>query len=351
MGPHSATLGTRPTAALQSSELWAGVDRVVERMDLDTILAHRLAPLAAEVWSESGRTLPEVLAHQRRAAQLIPLLVVAVLARAREAYSGRMLVVKGPEIAALYRVGDRPYWDLDVLVDDAPAALEALLAAGFETLDEGTEQRPHHLPPVWWPGVHLPLEIHTHLNWPRHLQAPPNDELFEQAVPSSVPVDGLETAAPAHHTILTAAHCWKHLPLRSVRDLIDVAILAEQSDPDELERVARSWQMDRIWHTMAATSEWLFAGGRRPVATRLWAQSLRRPREATILERHVRRWVTPFWALPPGRAAVAAAKNIAADLQPVDGEGWGPKLRRSILVASHPAQTHSARAREDEEEF
>jgi hypothetical protein len=318
-------------------------------MDLKMVLLHQVGPLAAERWSKLGRELPAPLVHQRRVAQLLPLLAVEVLGRARAAYPGRMLVVKGPEIAALYPSSSRLYGDLDVLVDDAPAALEAFLAAGFQIIDSGIERRPHHLSPVWWPGIHLPIEIHTRLNWPRHLEAPANEELFEQAIPSTLPVDGLETAAPAHHAILTAAHCWKHLPLQSIRDLIDVTVMSDRCDPSEVEAEARRWGMDRIWNTTTATSTWMFAGGRRPVATRLWAQSLRGPREVTILERHVRRWVTPFWALPPGRAAVAAAKNVYTDLQPVDGEGWGAKLRRSASVASHPARTRSAQLRDDEE--
>lgn len=331
----------------QDDPPWPAVTRLVERLDAPTIVAHRLAPLAADRWEELRRAVPQAFVRERRAAQLLPLLAGTVLARARDAYPGRMLVVKGPEIAAVYPANRRFYGDLDLLVDDAPGALDALIAAGFETVDAGSERRPHHLPPVWWPGIHLPIEIHTHLNWPKHLVPPTNAEVFAEAVPSRLGIDGLETAAPAHQAILTAAHCWKHVPLRSVGDLIDVSVLAQQADADEIRRLAHRWGMSRIWHTTTAAADWMFEDRRRPVATRLWAQSLRRPREATILERHVRRWVTPFWALPPHRATVATARNIVDDLQPVDGEGWSAKLRRSIWVASHPSRTRSGLARED----
>ena len=214
----------RPVSG-NSDGLWPAVDRLLDQMDVHTVLAHHVAPLAADRWSATGRKVPALVEHQGRAAQLVPLIAVGVMTKARAAYPGRMLVLKGPEIAALYASRGRVYADLDVLVDDAPAALQALLAAGFEPVDARLEKRPHHLPPVWWPGAYLPLELHTALNWPRHLRAPGNDEIFANAVPSSLGIEGLETPAPAHQAILTAAHSWKHLPLRSLRDLIDITLL------------------------------------------------------------------------------------------------------------------------------
>jgi putative nucleotidyltransferase-like protein len=319
------------------------VDRLVERMDLSAILAHELGPLAARRWRELGRRLPEPLLQEERAARFIPRLAVPILARVREAYPGRILILKGPEIAALYPPGGRLFVDLDLLVDDARAAQQALVAAGFAEIadTEGHYAVHHHLIPLSWPGVQLKIEIHSTLNWPRHLQPPPNAQLFDQAIESRVPVDGLEAPAPAHHAVLMVAHCWKHVPLGSVRDLVDVTVLAEVADRNEVERTAELWGVARIWHTTAATSTWLLEGGKPPFATRLWARNLLRPREATILERHARRWVTPFWMLPPRRAIPAAARNIAADIRPVDDETWRAKLRRILRVAANPSRTRS----------
>jgi hypothetical protein len=323
---------------------------MLDAMDLSTVQAHQLGPLAVKRWSETGRDVPAALLRERRVAHVLPLMATQVMKRARDAYTGRMLLIKGPEIAALYPADARLYGDLDVFVDDPQAAYDALLAAGFER-DAETETRPHHFPSLLWPGVGLPIEIHTQLAWPRHLEPPRNEELFAEAVPSSLAVAGLETASPVHHAVLVAAHGWKHMPLSFMRDLIDVAVLAEQSDRAELERVARSWGVERIWQTAYATANWLFAGGRRPVATRLWARSLHGPREETILERHVRRWVTPFWALPLPRATVAAAKNVALDIRPGDGDSWRAKLRRTATVATHPSRTRSEVAWDDEDEL
>ena len=335
------------------SLLWHRVDRLIDRMEYEAILAHDLGPLAAARWRELGRPVPAKFVLQERATQVFSLVTVDALRRAREAYPGRMLVLKGPEIAAHYPDGRRRYGDLDLLVDNALDAFDSLLAAGFETTATESHDRAHHLRPLWWPGVEMPVEIHTGLGWPRHLEAPANEELFEAAVASALPVPGLEAPSPAHHTIITAAHGWKHLPLRSVRDLIDVRVLAAQADQAELERVARRWGTAGIWRTTDSAARWLLADGRRPASTRLWAQHLRGPREPTIFERHVRRWVTPFWMLPFPRSMAAAAKNIAADVRPSDGEPWRAKLRRIAFVSAHPTLKHSARApqRLDDEDF
>ena len=50
-----------------------------------------------------------------------------------------MLVLKGPEVSALYPGRARMFVDLDLLVADAPAARKSLLAAGFEPADRWSE--------------------------------------------------------------------------------------------------------------------------------------------------------------------------------------------------------------------
>jgi hypothetical protein len=345
VAPHQPT-AVRAAADFREEEVpWAAVNRMLDEMDLASVLAHQLGPLAAIRWSETGRPVPEQLAVHQRGAQVRSLQAAPILARARDAYPGRLMILKGPELDRLYPQGGRFYGDLDLLADDADAARAALLAAGFEPIAAALDGRPHHLPPLWWPGSHLPIELHTQLNWPRHLNAPPNDELFDAAVPSSLPVPGLEAPAPAHHAALMAAHGWKHMPLRSIRDLIDVTVLAHLADPDEVEHVARRWGLAGVWRTTTATSRWLFEGGRAPTATRLWARNLRGVREPSILERHVRRWITPFWMLPLPRALVASSKNVFLDMRPVDDEPWGQKLRRVAFVAAHPRMKRSDRAR------
>ena len=351
MGPQEPALAVDPVHPSMAEAPWPAVSRLLDAMDLQTVLAHQLGPLAAIRWRETGREIPDLLLLHERAAQIRSMQSVPILARVRAAYPGRMMLLKGPELDRLYPRGARLFADLDLLVDDADAAHEALLAADFEPMVAHLDSRPHHLPPLWWPGSHLPIELHTRLKWPRHLSVPPNQELFAEAVPSSVPVPGLEAPSAAHHAALMAAHGWEHMPLRSIRDLLDVTVLARDADPAELERVVRRWGLSGIWRTTTGTARWLFEAGPAPVATRIWARSLRDPREPSILERHLRRWVTPFWMLPFGRAVVASTKNVLLDMQPVGDEPLRAKLRRIAFVAAHPTMKRSDRPPLPDDDF
>jgi hypothetical protein len=348
MGEQQGPATYAPADPAESAVPWAAVNRMLDGMDVPTVLAHRLGPLAAIRWRETGRDVPELLLVHEQGARVRSMQSVPILARARAAYPGRMMLLKGPELEWLYPQGGRWFRDLDLLVDDPKAAFHALLAAGFEPAP--FDERPHHLPALWWPESHLPVELHTRLKWPRHLTSPPNDELFAGAVPTSLPVEGLEAPGAAHHAVMMAAHAWAHLPLRSIGDLLDVTLLAHAADARESEDIARRWGLTSIWGTTTTTSRWLFEGGREPAAVRLWARSLREPREPTILERHVSRWVSPFWMLPFRRAVGASMKNVVADMQRGDGEPWRAKLRRIVFVATHPSKRRSDRAHPPDDE-
>src|SRR3954464_9887819 len=232
MQSHQHVPGSAPGTSAAQPDLEAAVARLVSRLDEDTVAAHSLGPLVAADGDGGG----DGFVQERRTAQMLQVLARAVLERARAGYAGRMVVIKGPEIAALYASGERVYGDLDILVDDPGGAREALLAAGFEPFDIGIPVRPHHLLPVMWPGTGLPIEIHRHVNWPRYIRTPPNAEIFAAAVPSRLGIDGLEAPAPAHHAVITAAHSWKNMPLPSCFDLVDIALLARQAERAEIDR-------------------------------------------------------------------------------------------------------------------
>jgi hypothetical protein len=327
---------------MESEERWTRVDRLVEKMSVSSILAHKVGPLAARRWRELGRELPIALAQEERAARLSPRLAVPVLARAREAYRGRMLLLKGPELAARYPPGGRHFHDLDLLVDDARAAQDALLAAGFAEVPdpEGRFAAPHHLPALAWPGVPLKVELHSGPKWPGELRPPKKDDLFGAAVESRVPVGGLEAPAPRHHALLVAGHAWAHAPLRSLRDLIDVAVLANEAGRGELNATAAEWGASRIWQTTADTLQWLLEDGKAPTAVRLWARHLLDLREPTVVEGHTRRWLAPFWMLPPAGGARLAMRNISADFLPDGDEPWRRKVQR-ILRTAKASRSHS----------
>jgi hypothetical protein len=322
--------------------LWAAVDRAIDAMGLADILAHELGPLAARRWRRTGRDLPAPLREEERAARFAPKLAAPVLARAREAYDGRLLVLKGPEIAALYPPGGRLFRDFDLLADDAPAAQAALERNGFAPSPRrAPDPSDHHLPALALGGIDLRVEIHTRPNWPRHLQRPPVDEIFARAVPSRVGIDGLEAPAPAHHTLLMAGHAWKDLPLANARDVVDIAALAATADQDQLAEIARRWGLGRLWVSTTRTIAWLVDGSPAPSANRLWGRHLIELREATVFERHKARAFAPFSMFPPGRAAVVAIREVLRDLSRTPGETRRATVRRTMRAASNAGKSRS----------
>src|SRR5690242_12262312 len=151
---------------------------------------HGVVPLLVQRLRELDLEVPAGFLQEERAARMANALAPSVLARAREAYDGRMMLLKGPEVSSLYPGRARMLVDLDLLVDDAPAAREALLASGFIAADrlKPVSESFYHVNPVELPGVPLPIELHKSFRWPEGHQAAPNDELFEAAVPASVDV-------------------------------------------------------------------------------------------------------------------------------------------------------------------
>ena len=297
----------------ERSWIWPVVDRLLERLDADALRAHALVPLAAERIRSRGGDVPQEFLKEERAAKMANLIAPSVLDRAREAYEGPMMVLKGPEVSALYPGRARMLVDLDLLVADAPAAWKSLLAVGFEPADRLERVLPsfYHLNPIELPGFPLPIELHKSAKWPSGLRPPPNEVLFEAAVPASVEVQGLLTPAPAHHTLLLAGHAWAERPLERFRDLIDVALMADGIDSRELERTAAEWRWDRMWRTTKAAIEWLVEDAPRPAPLRLWAKHLAEFREPTVPELRLRRWLSPFWALSPA----SAVREITYDLK------------------------------------
>jgi hypothetical protein len=176
----------------------------------------------------------------------------------------------------------------------------------------------------------MELEVHARPNWPPRLSPPTTAELLEGAGPSATGIEGVLAPTPERHALLVAAHAWMHGPLERARDLLDVGLLAAEVDPAELERVARAWQMEKLWRATLAVAQGLFLGGRPPRAQRGWARNLAALSERTVLERHVARWVGWYTALPPGLAARAMLDEVRADLTPDGDEGWRHKARRSV---------------------
>lgn len=318
--------------------IWTAVDRLIDATpDLAALKANRIHLLAARRWSELGHVIPPRLEADVRRSALVTLLVPEVLTRVRAAYDGPLVVHKGPEIAQLYRdPALRPFIDIDLLAPDAAAAQDALLAAGFVEVGDPTayEASPHRQP-VEWPGFPIHVELHEAPNWPSWLGRSPTAELFDRVVPSSLGVAGLQTLAHEHHALVVAVHAWAHGPLAQIRDLVDVAVMAEGLDRAELRSLSRRWGIDGLWQTTLGASDSVLFDKPKPRALRLWARNLPAVRERTVFETHLARWLAGFSALGARRGARVMRRRIAADLRPKEGESWPAKLRRSRSALRH----------------
>jgi hypothetical protein len=177
---------------------------------------------------------------------------------------------------------------------------------------------------------------------------PPRPEaLLATAVPSSLGIDGVMTLAPAEHALVVAAHSWVHEPLGRLRDLLDVALMANDADPEDIDLLARRWGISRLWTaTMRAAEASLLRTRRSTLAQRTWARNVQSVRERTVLESHLENWVSCYWTSPPLAATRLAVSNVAWDLRPAAGEPWGRKLSRAARAMKNALSPRSAHEEE-----
>ena len=327
--------------------LWEGVDRLLEQLEPELAAEHALGPLAARRLRLRGEPVPDQLAREERAARAAGLVAPALLARVREAYDGPLLLVKGPELTRLYPDGARRLSDLDLVALDAERAQEALLAAGFRPQPDPSVldyDAHHHLRPLEWPGLALAIEVHRRVMWPEGLTGPRSEELFEAAAPSAVAA-GILAPDPHHHAILVATHAWGEVPMRRLRELVDVLALTDDDAREELARLARAWGFDRGWGAILAAADWLLREGEEPRFVRYWARYLRGLREPTVFEMHLQEWLSPFSLTQPRTAARLSAAAVLRDLRPRPKEGWSAKRRRMAHALLHPLSPKSAHDR------
>jgi hypothetical protein len=329
-------------------DLWAGVDRLIDRAaDLDALAAHKLHLLAADRWARLGRHVPESLQADRRGAAYLSLVVGILLRRIREACDGPIVLIKGPEAAAYYPdPALRPFRDLDLLVPDAEAVQRALLAAGFElTGEEKLYRRIHHLRPVVWPEMPFVIEVHERPKWVEDLPAPTVDELLAGAVPSATGIDGIQTLGPAQHALVLAAHAWAHVPLRRLLDIVDVAAVSQGVDDDELRNLARAWGVAKLWRTTDASVQSLLYRGPMPICLRTWARNLPLVRERSVLEAHLEKVFSSFWARGVRGAFEQMCRATARHFRTEPGESRRVKLGRSLRALRSPLSSVTAHDR------
>lgn len=308
--------------------LWERVGELADRAQrLSDLRHHKLHLLAASRMRARGEEVPAELVEEERRLAAVSLSAGMLLRRIRSVSDVPMIVMKGPEAAARWpQARLRPWKDLDLLVEDAPALQHALLAAGFvEVGDPALYEDIHHLRPLLAPDIPLTIEIHMRPKWPEG-RTPSFAELYEAAVPgvfASIP--DVLAPAPEHHAVLLAGHAWEHNPLNCVGQLADVAALTLEGGREAADAVAREWEIPKLWAaTQRAIDEVLLApdaAGRSPI----WRRHLTEARERTVFEDHVERLVGPMAAGSPSDATRALARTLL----PAPDENWSAKVRRT----------------------
>lgn len=326
-----------------SATLRAGVDGLLERHSAKQLIDHGLGPLAANRLRRSDAVLPGELLLVERATSLAAAMASPLLRQVREICEGRLVVLKGPELAQYYPASARHFSDLDVLSLDAPRAHRSLVAAGF-TVDAGKPDARQHLPVLSPPTLPLQIEVHRHVKWPLMAGPPPPvDEIVEASVPSALGIDGILAPNRVHHSLILAAHAWEHRPLRCLRDLLDIAVMSEGVDARELSRTAARWNIGPIWRTSRNAVDSIFYGRSPSMPLRVWARHLEEARERTIVEDHLERLLSGFWGMPAHRTPAHVLRVISAGVTPGYGESWSGKLRRSYSAARGALQPLSTK--------
>jgi Uncharacterised nucleotidyltransferase len=328
-------------------QLWHAVGELLDRAPTAADLrAHRLHLLSARRLRLQGRPVSNELAVAERVAGAVTLAAEITLERARAAYDGTLVLMKGLEAAQRYPSPTlRPFRDVDLLVDRPWEAQRALIAAGFQPvgMEDRFYQDKQHLRPLRLPGLPVLVEIHRRPEWVSWAPPPSTAELLSEAVGSATGIDGVQALSPAHHALVLAAHSWSGTPFRRILDLVDTSLLAREADPVALSDAARRWHVDGVWRSMRAAADTVLFGQRAPWHMRLWAGDLRATRDRTVLRDHVVRLLSAFSALPPQRAFAEAGRAVARDLRPGPGETWAVKVgkaRRALRNASEQLSLH-----------
>jgi hypothetical protein len=325
------------------------IDSCLETATPEILIAHGVGLLAADRLRQTQREIPALLDQETAIATMIHLGAHSLLQRIRAVLDDHILLIKGPELAARYPSPTlRSFGDLDILVPDSARAKRILLDAGFREVDD--YEFAHTERPLRWPGLPILIELHHRLPWLHWVSAPPASDYFTRAIPSATNIEGIETLPRPDHALLVAAHAWRHAPLRRLGDLIDITAMAEGLDPDELESRASRFGMGNVWRTSVTTRDILLTGhGRTNWPLRLWARHLSPPRERSVLEIHVARWIGALWA-PTLATRLASVRTTAADdFGPLPGESWTSKLRRTRRALGEAAAPALLRDRNRDE--
>jgi hypothetical protein len=335
---------TQTQEQLNHDDLWASASRMVDRApSLDALRAHRLQFVALGLWRKQNRPIPENLLHEARNAALMTVAAPALLKRARDAYDGGLMLMKGAEVACAYPDPSMRYFrDLDLVAEDAPAAQAALIKAGFAEVAASHDfSKDDHLCPLAWPGLPLLVEVHRQPSSPTYLITPSAEEVLALAGPSATGIDGLLAPTPAAHAVLLVAHSWTHLPLGRASDLLDVLAVLPVGERAEADALAQRWGWERMWRATMAAADTVLEGMPPTGPLRTWARHLPAIREPSVFGSHVAQLLAPVVALEPTDAVRGIKWALRDLLGPGPDERWLAKLHRTTRALSNPMQSKS----------
>ena len=249
------------------------------------------------------------------------------------------MVFKGACLAASYPdPALRPFRDIDVIAADAESVHRRLRAAGFVELGSASYyDRLHHLVPLALPQLPLVVEVHRRPEWVSWSNPPSASWIIERGSPAPFGNDRILFPHPADHALLVAAHSWATLPLRRLLDFLDISLLTTGAGHATVFELAREWELERVWRCMIGVADALLGTGSIPFALRTWGRNLRTARDLNVIEAHVRRLASPFWALPASRAIPAAIEALGREFVPGPEDDWRTKTARIAAAVRQQA--------------
>jgi hypothetical protein len=326
-----------------NGDVWSAVLRLVGRSrSLAALRSHRLHLIAARIWREERRPIPDELALQELAAIVQVRRAAEMLKTVSTIVDQEIIALKGMAVAECYPdPALRPFGDLDLIVADPVRAQRRLTAAGFRAVPgfaEGFFDGHHHLHPLELPDrTHIRVEVHSRAPWVNWCQSPSFADLRPRARPSGFP--GIWYPERGDHALILCCHSWHSLPLRRLLDLVDIALVGDAVDSHALVDLARRRGVGKLWNLHRTTSNALLFDDEAPLALRLWARDLKAVRERSLIEHHMRLWFGPFSARAPHRAASEAVHAVGLDLRRTGAETWSEKLSRMRLGLQHPLRS------------
>lgn len=321
---------------------WRNIQQIVERLPESSLGSHGVHLIAAAQWRQRGIDVPTAYQEAERVRAIQAPAALLLIERVRATVPGPIVLMKGPELALRYpNPALRPFGDLDLLVQDAELAQQLLVDREFERAGNELKFRDkHHRAPLSFRSLPLTLELHDNPGWLSWMTPASPTELFAEAIPSSLGMDGIMTLAPHHHALFIAAHAWRHGPLGCLIHLIDLVMMTKDQDPDELAELAECWGMGPVWRSSVVAIEALFDEA--PAGNgfvRYWITQLRDGHVRNMREHYVGQLLAPLWAPTMSGRVAGEIVTIRDMFAPRPDQEWRDKLLLGRRVVANRRKT------------